>query len=138
MNPIVAANKWLYAVLTADATIAGLVGTKVIGEVVPTDVNPPYIYYTLTAPEPNLQTLEANTIWSSLLYTVRMVDRAESYNNLETGAAAIVDALNRASGSNASGVILASVYVQPFALMEIDRAGFELRHLGAQFRLFLQ
>lgn len=138
MNAIVAANKWLYSVLTGDATLVGLVGTRVYSDIVPDGAALPYVFYSLATPGDNLLTVNAEVVWSPLVYVVRIVALVESYNTLETGAAAIEAALSRASGSNASGVVAGCIYEAPFAMLEINNAGYQLRQLGGRYRLFVQ
>lgn len=137
-NAIVAAERWLYGVLTGNATLTGLVGTRVYGQVVPPEASYPLVYYTLAAAADNLLTHNAVVIWSPLVYAVRYVAKAESYTMLETGAAAIETALSRASGSNVSGVVVGCIYQAPFAMVELDRDGYEMRHLGGLYRLHVQ
>lgn len=137
-NAIVAAEKWLYGVLTADGTLAGLVATRVYFELIPDRTPYPYIYATMPGAEDDLQTLEARRIWSVLPYVVRYVDNVESYTLLEPGAAAIESTLTRASGSNVSGVIMASIYRRPFKMTEIAKDGFLVCQLGGFYDLYVQ
>lgn len=136
-NPIVAADRWLFGVLT------GIASGGVHGHVVPSKqdgvaVSLPYVFYTLAATADNLLTGDANIVWSPLVYSVRYVDKADSYVPLETGAAAITAALHKASGSNVSGVIAGCVYEAPFAMAELDSDGTQIRHLGGLYRLYVQ
>lgn len=137
-NAISAADQWLYSQLTANATLAGLVSARVYGHEVPPEATFPLVFFTLVAPAENVSTLNGVRIWSPLLYAVRYVDQVESYTDLEDGAAAIDSALNLATGSNVSGVIISSVYESPFALLEIDQSGYQVRHLGGLYRLSVQ
>lgn len=137
-HPVVAAERFLYSTLLADATLAAAVGTRIFGHTVPSGAVRPYVYFTSQGAGDDRMTLDAHTIWSQLLYTVRGVDKTESFPALEAIAAAIDDALHRASGSNVSGYVVGCVKERPFSLVEIDRDGAELRHLGSQFRLYVQ
>lgn len=137
-NEIVAAERWLGAVLKNDATLTTLVAGRVIGDVVKPGTPYPLVFVTMTAAADNRQTLEGHIIWAELVYIIRYVDRVESYVALEAGATAIEAALHRASGSNVSGTVVGCVYEAPYRLTELDRDGAQLRSLGGQYRLYVQ
>lgn len=137
-NEIVAVDRWFHAVLTADVTLAGLVGAKAYGHTVPPEAAPPYLFWTIASPGIDLSTVNATRIWTNPLYAVRYVAQMESFVALEGGAAAIDVALHRASGSNVSGTIVGCVREGPFAMPEIRQDGSELRHLGGLYRVFVQ
>lgn len=137
-NAVVAAERWLFSTLAASAALAALVGNRIFGDLVPPNTVFPLVFYTLPGARDNLMTLNANFIWSELPYTVRYVDKVESYVTLEAGATAIENALSRASGSNVSGVICASIYRAPFKMTEIDKDGSTLCHLGGFYDLYVQ
>ena len=94
-NPVAAAERWLYTTLTGDATLAGIVGNRVYGHVVPPGAVAPYVFFTMPGAADDRLTVEAVRVWSSLLYAVRIVNKTESYPSLEAGAAAIEAALHR-------------------------------------------
>lgn len=137
-NEIAAVDRWFYTVLTGDATLAGLVGTKAYGHTVPVEAVSPYLFWTILSPGNDLSTVNATRIWTDPLYAVRYVAAAEGYLPLEAAAAAIDAALHRASGSNVSGTIVGCVRESPFAMPEIRQDGSELRHLGGLYRVFVQ
>lgn len=137
-NELVAAERWLFSTLTGDATLTGIVGSRVYGHVVPPTAARPYVFYTKAAAADDYLTMEANRIWANFVYAVRIVNKTESYVSLEAGADAIEAALHRESGSNVSGVIVACVRQAPFDLIEIDQDGSQLRGLGGLYRLFVQ
>ena len=137
-NEIVAAERWLRAVLIADATLQTLVGTRVRGHTVPPGMAYPLVFYTMPGAGDDTTTLEGYRVYSQLVYAVRYIKRSETFAELEEGADAIETALHRASGSNVSGVILACVRQAPFHLIELANDGTELRQLGAIYRLYVQ
>ena len=104
----------------------------------PPGVVPPYVFFTIQAAGDDVSAVAANRIFSHLVYTVRVVDKTESFVSLEAGAAAIEAALHREVGSNVSGEVLACIQERPFSMVELDRDGAELRHLGATFRIYVQ
>ena len=137
-NEVVAAERWLYATLTGDATLAGIVGTRVYGYIVPAGVPTPFVLWTMPGAGNDRNTLNGVRIWADMLYAVRLVDEVEDYIPLEAGAAAIDAALHRASGSNVSGTIVSCVREAPFAMPELRESGPQLRHLGGLYRLNVQ
>lgn len=142
-NEVVAVDRWLYATLTGDATLGGIIGTKAFAEIVPPDqggnaIAPPYVLWTLPGAADDYQTVEGHRIWADMVYAVRLVMAAESYVDLEAGAARIDTVLHRASGSNVSGVIVACVRQAPFAMLELRDSGPQLRHLGGLYRVNVQ
>lgn len=137
-NEIVAVDRWFHAVLTADGTLAGLVGTRAYGHTVPPEATLPFVFWTMVSAGNDLSTVNATRIWTDPLYAVRYVADVESFVALETGAAAIDAALHRASGSNVSGTIVGCVREGPFAMPEIRQDGAQLRHLGGLYRVFVQ
>ncbi len=139
MNPVVAADKWLYRTLAADETLQVSVSHRVYAHIVPEGGGSyPFVLITLPGAGRNVNTLEGIRVWTDMLYAVRMVGKVQSYAALEDGAYAIEEALSRASGTNESGNIISSIYEAPFAMMEIDRDGYEVRHLGILARLHVQ
>lgn len=137
-NEIVAAERWLFSALSGSAALAAVVGTRIYGHKVPIGTTYPLAYFTMPAAADDFLTVEANRVWSTFVYAVRVIGKVESYVPLETGAAAIETALHKASGTNVSGVIYAAIKEAPFAMIETDRDGAELRHLGGLFRLYVQ
>ena len=137
-DPVVAAERFLYGTLTGDATLTGIVGNRVYGHVVPPTATRPYVFYTLQDAGDDLTEIGAQRIFSNMIYVVRIVNKTESYASLEAGSSAITAALHRASGSNVSGVIVGCIKEAPFALLELDPDGSQLRHLGSRFRLYVQ
>ena len=137
-NPVVAADKFIYGTLTADETLQVQVSDRVYGHVVSEGGYYPLVLFTLPGAGRNVNTLEGTVIYSDMVYAVRMVGKVSDYADLEVGAFAIQQALQKATGSNESGQIISSIYEAPFAMIEIDRDGYEVRHLGCLVRLHVQ
>lgn len=134
MSEIVAAEKWMVARLLAESALTAIIDDRVVSHVVRDEVEYPLVLITMASAAENYTTLEGNVIWSPLVYAVRIVDRVESYEDLEAGANAIKAALHRQSGSNDSGEVVSCLYQAPFATIELDRDGAEMRALGGLYR----
>lgn len=135
---VVTVDRWLYGVITGDATLAGIIGTRAYGHSVPPEAEPPFVMWTLASPGEDVMTVNTTRIWANPLYDIRLVMAAEDYTPLETGVAALDAALHRASGSNVSGVIVGCVREAPFAMPEFGQGASQLRHLGGRYRIFVQ
>lgn len=134
MSAIVAAEKWMVARLLAQPEVTAIVADRIVSHVVRDEDVYPLVLITMASTAENMTTLEGRVIWSPLVYAVRIVDRVESYEDLEAGADAINLALHRQSGSNDSGEVVSCLYQAPFAKIELDRDGAEMRSLGGLYR----
>lgn len=134
----VAAKRFLYSALSGNATLTALVGLKFYSAPTPPGTTYPIVLSTNAGAADNTNTLEARRIWSEFIYAVRYINKVESFIPLEAGAAAIENALSRASGTNVSGDIVMCVYQAPYESIEIDRDGFTLMGLGGLYRLYVQ
>lgn len=138
---LAAAERWLYSVLSGDATLAAAVGTRIYFESVPQNTAAPYIFIT-TRPMPDIRGAGGNIIASQFEYVVRAVDETPP-GGLTTAlvnvAAQLHQVLHGSSGSNADGAVFAIVRDAPFSLPEVDRAtNRPWRHLGGIYRMWVQ
>lgn len=129
-----AADGWLYSVLSGDATLAGLVSTRVYGHIAPQEAAFPLVLFALQSSS-DVQILGPNRIMTNMHYVVRGVTEGGSFGGtLKTMAERIDAVLQAASGTVAAGQVFACVREQPFALVETVQ-GKQYRHLGGVYRL---
>lgn len=138
----VAADRWLYGVITGDVTLSAIIGTKAFSESVPTTqggatVSPPFVLWTMVASS-DLMTVDATRIWANMLYAVRLVMAVEGFAAMAAGAAALDAALHRGSGTNVNGIVYACVREDVFRMVEPRQEGSVLHHLGGRYRLYVQ
>lgn len=136
MAETVAAEKWLYSVLAADATLTGAVSTRIYAYTAPESATFPLVLFGQQSAT-DLMGVGPYRIWANMLYVVRGVGETASMAGVQTIANRIDTVLHAASGSNVDGIVYACVRVQPFALSETI-SGRQFRHLGGIYRLFVK
>lgn len=136
MAELITAERWLTSILTNDGTLAGYVGGRVYGHIVPSDASFPYIWFTHQASS-DVQGVGPHRIMVSALYTVRAVAVATSFASLEAIANRIDGVLQAASGAVVGGIVLACVRERPFVLVEPSQ-GVQYRQLGGIYRIWAQ
>jgi hypothetical protein len=140
------AQTWLYSVLSADATLAGIVSTRIhedvtphideTGEPLPSAF--PCLVYNVQATQPDYSEVSGIRIWSGLLYTVRGIFETRSDGgNVAVVAARIDELLHRKSGAVVGGRVVACVRRQPFKQRELSN-GRHYRQMGGVYELKVQ
>jgi hypothetical protein len=134
-----AAETWLYATLTGDATLTGLVGARVYNTRRPADGAMPCVVFQLQA-SGDVMVVGAVRVWSRLTYVVRGIAEPvpPSYEGTLKSIAGRIDALlHGKSGSNGAGTVWSCVRVRPFQMAETppQLGGREFRHLGGVYEI---
>lgn len=135
-NEVVYADQWLYGLLSGDAPLTGLVGTRIHSYVAPEGVVFPYVLYAFQGGA-DVSVVGGVRIFNSGLYQVKAVGRTESLASLQVIANRLDTLLQRASGSVTGGIILACVRTQPLAYAEVSNQ-YQYRHLGGLYRIQVQ
>ncbi len=134
MSETTATERWFYAQLSGDATLTGVVGTKLYADIAPDESATPYVTYSMLSGV-DLMVVSGIRIWTNMLYLVRGIDEARSYlGNLATIDTRIDAVLHKQTGSNVDGVIWSCVREQAFRLSE-ERDGRIFKHLGGIYRI---
>lgn len=125
----------LYATLTGDAPLMGLV-TGVYVDSVPPQTPFPYIYITGLAFD-DIAYVGERTVYSSGVYACRVVGEVGGYGALVAAATRMHELLQRQSGSTEAGVVFAIYRERPFRMVErsADRM---IHHLGGVYRAYAQ
>jgi hypothetical protein len=137
MSSIWDADRWLYDRLTNDATLMNLV-TAVYSDIAPEDAV--YDFVLMSLPNQggvSRQTANADRVYDSLRYLIRVVGETESYGALDAAASRIETLLHKASGVTSNGQVLACTYEEPFRMPEVDGSR-QFRYLGGYYRLLVQ
>lgn len=131
---------WLYATLSGDATITGLVGTDVHEDIAPDDAGDPHIVFTCLAPNDVRTGAGAYQIMTTGLWLVRAAVEGESYRgDIATLAARIDVLLDRKAATVTGGAVLSCVRERPHRMAERDeQTGKQWRHLGGEYRIEAQ
>ena len=140
---MVVIDEWIYNQLVHDMALTGLLQGftpssegEIYGDTVPVDVKFPYIIYHLQAPGVDRMTLEGDLVLNRSLWTVKVVDRSESYQTIKFVYSRVHQLLHKASGIVADGVVLHSRRVQTIHYPEL-RESVDYRHLGGIYQIYV-
>ena len=135
---LLAAREWLYAKLAADATLTGIVSTRIYAEMAPENATFPLIMITEMSPGNDLRVVGTGRIWSDPLFLVKAVDQTASYTgNIKTLAGRIDAVLHGKSGTATDGTVWACVRERGFTMPETGPGGTQYRHLGGLYRVMV-
>jgi hypothetical protein len=131
-----AAEQWLNTTLKADATLAGLVSTRIYNTRRPSATTPfPVVIFQLQAAGDDLLVLGGVRVWAPLLYLVRGIAEQTSYEGtLATIANRIDTLLHAKSGTATAGTVWVAVRERAFQMSEIVD-GRTFAHLGGLYRI---
>ena len=145
-NEVVPAEKFIYARLAAESGAGDAVSNRLYGYAAAqqqgTGITYPAIVWQLQAPSEDVKAIGNVRIMSRPIYVVRVIVQASSWNTAQPIADAIDRALEGASGIVDAGEadqaeVLTVSRIGPFSLVEAV-SGVQYRHLGGQYRLFVQ
>lgn len=129
------AERWLHTMLSADATITGIVGTRIYANVMPQSVTTyPAIVFQLLGTADDLRGSGAAIIWSRLTYLVKAITEGNSATSLQTLVDRIMTVLHTAKGGTADAAIDYCVRKRPFRLMTVE-ANKQYQFLGGEFEI---
>jgi len=129
-------HEWLYTVLSGDATITSLVGSRIYDGISPQGVIFPYIIYSFLG---GADTRGVGTVrvFNSGLYQVKAVCEGESYAPAAAIADRIDELIHGNRGSVSDGSVVDCVREQPLTLIE-QQNGVQYRHVGGLYRIIVQ
>ncbi len=131
------AEQWLYSVLSGDAALAALVGTRIYGYVAPTGSASPFVIYSHQGSH-DVRGVGAVRILNSMVYQVKGVGQGSSMSAVKAIADRIDALLHATSGTTDDGRILSCVREQTISYVEIDPSGMRWDHCGGLYRLQVQ
>ncbi len=130
------AHEWLYTVLSGDATLQGLVDTRIYRRLAPEGATMPFVIFQYQGGS-DLTALGPYRILSSLVCVVKAVGTVATYGTLKQIADRVDTLLQAGSGVTLDGRVLSCVREIPIDYEELD-AGVRYQHLGGQYRLLVQ
>lgn len=137
IEPNIAAQA-IYSLLSDDATLASLVGTRIYEDVRPEGPYVgPYIVFQLQASSNDVLGLGARRVWSPLLYVVRGIARTSSYGGQLATVAERIDGLLDAKQVETENGRLWLWRERPFRMAEPLQEA-EYRHSGGIYRINTQ
>lgn len=133
-NETIRVGAWLYSVLSADSTLAGLVSTRIYSYLAPDGSALPFVTYSYQGGR-DVIVIGGVRIMNSGLYQVKVVTQSNSMvGATETIATRIDDLLTRATGTVTGAIILACVREQPIGYVE-NSNGLRYNHAGGLYRI---
>lgn len=138
-NETLVAAQWIYGVLAADATLTGLVGSRIYQDVAAPGAAFPYVVFFLLDPGDSLNVPgpTQEIIWQPTLWLVKGVNSGASYGApLSTINGRIYALLHKATnGAPALGTVWTSYRMRPFQMPETGPGAEQYRHLGGVYRV---
>lgn len=135
-NEVVLVDKWLASVLGADATLSGLVGSRIYSYLAPNGSVFPFIIYAYQG-SIDVIAIGGIRIMNNGVYQVKSVGQSNSMVAQEAIANRIDTLLHGKTGTVAGGIVLACVREQPIAYVE-NLNGLRYNHLGGLYRTIVQ
>lgn len=135
-NEVIYADQWLYSVLSTDATLASLVGTRIYSYLAPDNHTFPFALYSYQGSH-DVVVIGAYRVFNSGLYQVKGVDQSNSFATAGAIANRIDTLLQRASGSVTNGIIYGCSREQPIQYPESSN-GLRYAHSGGLYRIYCQ
>lgn len=125
---------WLYATLSDDPELAGLVGDRVSGTLSSVPLKPPYVTFSLQDPL-DVIGIGGVRISTDNLYVVKAVGQTGSWADVRPIASRIDYLLHRPTATMTSGAgSLTCVREKTAQMVEVDD-GLQYRHLGGIYRI---
>jgi hypothetical protein len=134
---IVSADTWIYGILSADATLAALIGgvgsARVYRGMAPEGVTFPVVVYFYMPGGQDVRGVGTVNIMVNGFWVIKAIDRHRDPAN----AATIADRVHALLHGQASGSVLACVREEPVSYVEfLDGALYQ--HIGGAYRLIVQ
>lgn len=133
MIEIARALEWIHDTLSADATLAGLVSTRIFDGLAPQGSAYPFVVFNHQGGSDTLG-VGAVRVLNSGLFQIKVVAQSDSYASGIAIADRIDEVLHGAAGSKDGAYIASCVREQAIMLIEQSN-GIEYRHVGGLYRL---
>ncbi len=130
-----AAARWLYGVLSADATLSALVSGRVFAYRVPQGTAFPCVVFQMQAPQLDSKAIGNVRLASRMVMAVKAIGQGADFIAIQPIASRIDQLLEASSGSNVDGVVVACVRDMPLEMLESSDPGIDYAHLGGLYRL---
>lgn len=131
-------GNWISATLLADATLVGLVSTKVFEDLAPNGTPFPYVVFNVQDAPYVVRGVGLAEVMVDTIFTVKAVAQVSSYDVLAPHASAIRAALVTAeTQAPTGGLIFTCSYERQVAYAE-GRGAEQVRHLGGEYKIQAQ
>ena len=132
LNEAAETDTWLEGYLEADPTLMGYVNGVFSQFVGYTDDAPPLVRFFLVEQD-DLMVVNANRIWSELVYQVEAVDRGPDSSTVRAAAQRIDELLHRLQGQTGSTVFVQEVYRRAPLFRRTNEGGREYIYAGGEY-----
>lgn len=136
MTQTLTVDKWLYALLSTDATLLGAAPGGVHADAAPRGTAFPVVIFALQDAIDGMS-FNGVRILTKATYEVKVVGAVGGYNAIDTAYGRVDALLHRASGSATGGYVYSCFRIEPFRYRE-DLDGVEYRHLGGLYEIQVQ
>jgi hypothetical protein len=128
------AEEWLYATLSADGTLAGLVGDRITGTLSPELLVMPYVTFLMQSSR-DVSAVGGIRISTDNLYLVKAVGQTSTWDDLKPIASRIDYLIHRPGSVMVEGTgSLTCTRERVHQMAEVDE-GLQYRHLGGVYRI---
>lgn len=132
-----AGKRFIRAKLLNDATLAGLIGSRVYeAGLVPQAATMPYVTYQFV-PGMALNVVGGKRFWNEDIWDVKCIGLATQMAVIEQVADRVDDLLSFTSGETSKGQVVSLEHLAPIDYPE-NTDGQMYKHLGAQYRAIVQ
>ena len=130
--------KWIYETLSGDATITGIMSTRIYRDAAPQGAIMPCIVFQLQSPGNDLNGVGGRRIYNASQWTVKAIAQGGEYSGNLNTLATRIDALlhDKHSAVGSDGQVWC-VRLRPFQMPEIDN-GIQYRHSGGVYEITAQ
>lgn len=133
MIEIARAMEWIHDTLSADATLTGLVSTRIFDGLAPQGSAYPFVVFNHQGGSDALG-VGAARVLNSGLFQIKAMTESTSYSSAVSIADRIDEVLHGSAGSKDGAYIASCVREQPIMLIE-QHNGIEYRSAGGLYRL---
>lgn len=130
-------DRWIYGILSVDATLVGLVGSRIYRGMAPLNATFPCVVFFYMPGGQDVRGTGTYNIMVSGYWVIKAIDRNNSPASAGTIADRIDTLLHGQSGAVSGGAVLACVRDEPVSFTElVDGALYQ--HVGGMYRIYAQ
>lgn len=134
------ADDWLYGVLSGDATLAALVGSRIYSWETPPNTGSPYVIFHPQSPGVDVRAsgrLGTGRVFTTPLYLVRAIAAVTDWATLKPIALRIDQLIEGVNITTVNGNHISVQRESPFQLVQHDGTQQRWRHLGGLYRFYI-
>lgn len=131
------ADRWIYGLLSVDATLAGLVGTRIYRGMAPLGATMPCVVFLFMPGGTDVRGTGTYNVMVSGRWVIKAIDRDQATTTANSIADRIDTLLHGQSGAVSGGSVLGCVRDEPVSYIEqVDGAIYQ--HVGGIYQIWAQ